>query len=63
LAVEADDPRRRHSIVTLFTVAAAGTLRAQGATFIALATGTALILALLNFLPALSLGPLADGLK
>ncbi len=39
-----------------------GTLRAQGATFIALATGTALILALLNFLPALSLGPLADGL-
>lgn len=40
----------------------AGTLRTSGANFVALATGTALILALLNFLPALSLGPLADGL-
>ncbi|MEY9967831.1 K+-transporting ATPase A subunit [Streptacidiphilus sp. MAP12-16] len=30
--------------------------------FVALASGAALVLALLNFLPALSLGPLADGL-
>ncbi|MFD8719950.1 potassium-transporting ATPase subunit KdpA [Streptomyces sp. NPDC059629] len=30
--------------------------------FVALATGAALVLALLNFLPALSLGPLAEGL-
>jgi K+-transporting ATPase KdpA subunit len=40
----------------------AGTLRTHGVTFAVLATGTALILALLNFLPALSLGPVADGL-
>ncbi|GAA4586199.1 potassium-transporting ATPase subunit KdpA [Planotetraspora phitsanulokensis] len=40
----------------------AGTLRTQGVSFVVLATGTALIVALLNFLPALSLGPLADGL-
>jgi K+-transporting ATPase ATPase A chain len=39
-----------------------GTLRTYGANFVALATGAALILALLNFLPALSLGTLADGL-
>jgi K+-transporting ATPase ATPase A chain len=39
-----------------------GTLRAGGVNFVALATGAALILALLNFLPALSLGPLAGGL-
>nr|WP_236793510.1 potassium-transporting ATPase subunit KdpA [Amycolatopsis sp. GM8] len=39
----------------------AGTLRASGANFIVLTTGAALILALLNFLPALSLGPLAGG--
>ncbi|MGW5361754.1 potassium-transporting ATPase subunit KdpA [Actinopolymorpha pittospori] len=43
-------------------VETAGTLRAQGVNFVALATGTALILALLNFLPALSLGPIAEGL-
>ena len=40
----------------------AGTLRTQGVSFVVLATGGALIVALLNFLPALSLGPLADGL-
>ena len=39
-----------------------GTLRPYGANFLVLTTGAALILALLNFLPALSLGPLADGL-
>jgi len=39
-----------------------GTLRPYGVNFVTLATGTALVLALLNFLPALSLGPLADGL-
>ncbi|MFI5943257.1 potassium-transporting ATPase subunit KdpA [Streptomyces uncialis] len=39
-----------------------GTLRARGAAFVVLATGSALILALLNFLPVLSLGPLAEGL-
>jgi K+-transporting ATPase A subunit len=31
--------------------------------FVALATGAAVLLALLNFLPALSLGPSADGMK
>jgi K+-transporting ATPase KdpA subunit len=41
----------------------AGSLRPHGATFVALATGTAVLLALLNFLPALSLGPLADGIR
>jgi K+-transporting ATPase A subunit len=30
--------------------------------FVALATGVAVILVLLTFLPALSLGPLAEGL-
>jgi K+-transporting ATPase ATPase A chain len=39
-----------------------GTLRTSGVNFVVLATGAALILALLNFLPALSLGTLADGL-
>lgn len=39
-----------------------GTLRASGLNFVALATGAAMLLALLNFLPALSLGPLADGM-
>jgi K+-transporting ATPase KdpA subunit len=39
-----------------------GTLRTHGINFVVLAVGAALILALLNFLPALSLGPLADGL-
>jgi K+-transporting ATPase ATPase A chain len=43
-------------------VVTAGTLRAHGVNFVALATGAALILALLNFLPALSLGPIAEGL-
>lgn len=43
-------------------VVTAGTLQARGINFVALATGAALILALLNFLPALSLGPLAEGL-
>ncbi|MER6950383.1 potassium-transporting ATPase subunit KdpA [Nonomuraea sp. NPDC000554] len=42
--------------------ATAGTLRTHGINFVVLATGAALILALLNFLPALSLGPIADGL-
>ncbi|MDT5026349.1 MAG: potassium-transporting ATPase potassium-binding subunit [Micromonosporaceae bacterium] len=40
-----------------------GTLRTHGVTFVVLVTGAALILALLNFLPALFLGPLADGLR
>ena len=40
----------------------AGTLRTHGVSFAVLAIGTALILALLNFLPALSMGPVADGL-
>ncbi|SDH57052.1 potassium-transporting ATPase subunit KdpA [Nonomuraea jiangxiensis] len=40
----------------------AGSLRTHGLNFATLATGAALILALLNFLPALSLGPIADGL-
>ncbi|MFI1914129.1 potassium-transporting ATPase subunit KdpA [Nocardia sp. NPDC020380] len=42
--------------------ATAGTLRTQGSTFVVLATSSAIILALLNFLPALSLAPLADGI-
>ncbi|WP_377266825.1 potassium-transporting ATPase subunit KdpA [Peterkaempfera sp. SMS 1(5)a] len=45
------------------SVETVGTLRAHGLNFIVLATGAALILALLNFLPALSLGPLAEGLQ
>jgi potassium-transporting ATPase potassium-binding subunit len=40
----------------------AGTLRASGISFVALASGASMILALLNFLPALSLGPIADSL-
>ncbi|GAA2087428.1 hypothetical protein GCM10009780_28800 [Actinomadura alba] len=40
----------------------AGTLRTDGVNFVALVVGAALTLALLNVLPALSLGPLADGL-
>ncbi|WP_194927752.1 hypothetical protein [Catenulispora pinisilvae] len=40
-----------------------GTLRASGVNFVAPATGAAVLPALLNFLPALSLGPLADGMK
>ena len=40
-----------------------GTLRTHGATFVVLATGGAVILALLNFLPALSLATLADALS
>lgn len=43
-------------------VVTVGTLRAQGVNFVVLATGAAVILALLNFLPALSLGTIADGL-
>lgn len=43
-------------------VVTVGTLRAQGVNFVVLATAAAVILALLNFLPALSLGPIADGL-
>ncbi|MGW6400351.1 potassium-transporting ATPase subunit KdpA [Streptomyces sp. NPDC055134] len=48
--------RQQPSAVTV------GTLQARGVNFVALATGAALILALLNFLPALSLGSLAEGL-
>lgn len=48
--------RQRPGAVTV------GTLRPYGVNFVALAAGTALVLALLNFLPALSPGPLADGL-
>jgi potassium-transporting ATPase potassium-binding subunit len=40
-----------------------GTLRTHGATFVVLATGGAVVLALLNFLPALALAPLADALR
>ncbi len=43
-------------------VVTAGTLPSFGVNFIVLATGAALLLALLNFLPALALGPLAEGL-
>ena len=42
--------RQRRTAVTV------GTLRTQGTSFVVLATATALILALLTFLPALSLG-------
>ncbi|MER5794869.1 potassium-transporting ATPase subunit KdpA [Streptomyces sp. NPDC001980] len=48
--------RQQPGVVTV------GTLQARGVNFVALATGAAIILALLNFLPALSLGPLAEGL-
>ena len=40
----------------------AATLRPTGVNFVALVIGFALGLALLNFLPALALGPLAEGL-
>ncbi|MFD6181922.1 potassium-transporting ATPase subunit KdpA [Streptomyces goshikiensis] len=43
-------------------VVTVGTLRAHGVNFVVLATAAAVILALLNFLPALSLGTIADGL-
>jgi K+-transporting ATPase ATPase A chain len=49
--------RQQPGVVTV------GTLRAHGLNFVTLATGAALILALLNFLPALSLGPVAEGLQ
>ncbi|MFD7551129.1 potassium-transporting ATPase subunit KdpA [Streptomyces sp. NPDC059578] len=45
------------------TATTAGTLRTTGVTFVALATGVALLSALLNHLPVLSLGPLAEGLR
>ena len=48
--------RQQPGVVTV------GTLRAQGVNFVVLATAAAVILALLNFLPALSLGTIADGL-
>ena len=40
----------------------AGSLRANGPMFVSLALGVALVLVFLTFLPALSLGPLAEGL-
>ncbi|MET3983041.1 hypothetical protein [Streptomyces sp. PvR034] len=39
-----------------------GTLRARGVNSAVLATAASVILALLNFLPARSLGTIADGL-
>jgi K+-transporting ATPase KdpA subunit len=48
--------RQRQGAVTV------GTLRPYGVNFLVLTGGAALILALLNFLPAISLGPLADGM-
>ncbi|MDX3073751.1 potassium-transporting ATPase subunit KdpA [Streptomyces sp. MI02-7b] len=48
--------RQRPGVVTV------GTLRPYGVNFVVLATGAALVLALLNFLPVLSLGPVAEGL-
>jgi potassium-transporting ATPase potassium-binding subunit len=39
------------------------TLRTHGPTFAALTLGVALVLVFLTFLPALSLGPLAEGLR
>jgi potassium-transporting ATPase potassium-binding subunit len=39
------------------------TLRTHQPLFVVLATGVALILVLLTFLPALALGPLAEGLQ
>lgn len=41
----------------------AGSLRTDGPTFVSLALGVALVLVFLTFLPALSLGPLAEGLR
>jgi K+-transporting ATPase KdpA subunit len=49
--------RQQPGVVTV------GTLRAQGVNFVVLATAAALVLALLNFFPALSLGPLAEGMR
>jgi K+-transporting ATPase KdpA subunit len=40
----------------------AGTLRTHGPTFVALTLGVALVLVFLTFLPALSLGPITEGL-
>ncbi|MFF7471872.1 potassium-transporting ATPase subunit KdpA [Streptomyces sp. NPDC008092] len=48
--------RQQPGVVTV------GTLQARGVNFVALATGAALVLAHLDFLPALSLGTLAEGL-
>ena len=39
------------------------TLRTHGPAFAALTLGVALVLVFLTFLPALSLGPLAEGLQ
>jgi K+-transporting ATPase ATPase A chain len=41
----------------------AGSLRTDGPMFVSLALGVALVLVFLTFLPALSLGPLAEGLR
>ncbi|MER7672487.1 potassium-transporting ATPase subunit KdpA [Kitasatospora sp. NPDC096128] len=48
--------QQRPGVVTV------GTLRPTGVNFVTLATGAALVLALLNFLPAMALGPLVEGL-
>jgi K+-transporting ATPase ATPase A chain len=40
-----------------------GSLRTHGPMFVTLALGVALVLVFLTFLPALSLGPLAEGLR
>jgi len=48
--------RRRPVAVTV------GTLRTHQPLFVALTTGVAVLLVLLTFLPALALGPLAEGL-
>jgi K+-transporting ATPase ATPase A chain len=39
-----------------------GTLRTHGPMFLSLTVGVSLVLVFLTFLPALSLGPLAEGL-
>ncbi|MFJ6567632.1 potassium-transporting ATPase subunit KdpA [Streptomyces sp. NPDC091292] len=49
--------RQRPGAVTV------GTLQARGASFVALATGSSVVLALLTYLPALALGPLAEALS
>lgn len=41
----------------------AGTLRTHGPMFVTLTLGAALVLVFLTFPPALSLGPLAEGLR
>ncbi len=41
----------------------AGTLRTHQPLFVVLAIGVAVLLVLLTFLPALALGPLAEGLR